>query len=467
MSCKREGLRLALEHSPQNAPLLALYGQACLDDFQLADARAAFERLVQLEPGGVEGRLGLARVNLIEGKSSEAAVRVEQLLQQHPRCAPALVLLSRIHAAEGDLAKASELYALALQIDPSHTDPGMEKALREFRSKSKAEPPRQRAGLAQGGESVEASEDDPLEEDHAPLGGDAFDLGLDGMERPKLSFSEVGGMDALKEEIRMKIIYPLQHAGLFKAYDKKIGGGVLLYGPPGCGKTLISRATAGEVQARFLALGLHQILDMWIGNSEKHMHAVFELARKNAPCVLFFDEVDALAADRKDLRQSAGRTLINQFLAELDGAEGNNDGVLILGATNAPWHIDPAFRRPGRFDRTVFVPPPDEAARASIIQVLARGKPVGELDPRIIAKKCPEYSGADLKALFDLATEEALASAMKSGNIVPLVTKDLLKAAGRHKPTTRAWFESAKNYALFANQGGYYDEVLKYLGLAP
>lgn len=462
MSSKREGLRQALEHSPDNAPLLALYGQACLDDFQLADARVVFQKLVRLQPSNPEGKLGLAKVSLVEGRGSEAAVRAEELIQQSPGFAPAYVLLSRILAAEGELARASELYAQALKLDGSLTDPGLEKALGELKPRPGDEPSRLRAGLTGGGDAVEDSEDEPAA---GPLGGEAFDLGLSNMERPKLSFSDVGGMEALKEEIRMKILYPLQHPELFRAYDKKIGGGVLLYGPPGCGKTLLSRATAGEVKAQFIALGLHQILDMWIGNSEKHMHAVFELARKHAPCVLFFDEVDALATDRKDLRQSAGRTLINQFLAELDGAEGNNDGVLVLGATNAPWHIDPAFRRPGRFDRTLFVPPPDEPARAAILELLARNKPIADLDPKAVAKKAEGCSGADLKALFDMATEEALGQAMKTGKIVPLGTKDLLKAAGRHKPTTRAWFESAKNYALYANQGGYYDDVLKYLGL--
>jgi transitional endoplasmic reticulum ATPase len=244
-----------------------------------------------------------------------------------------------------------------------------------------------------------------------------------------------------------------------------VGGCVLLYGPPGCGKTLLSKATAGEIKANFIALGLHQILDMWIGNSEKNMHEVFELARKNAPTVLFFDEVDALAADRRDLRQSAGRNLINQFLSEMDGADSQNDGVLILGATNAPWHIDAAFRRPGRFDRTLFVPPPDEPARASIIEVMAAKKPISELDPKALAKKTEGFSGADVKAVFDLATEGVLNDAMKTGRVIPLTTKDLIKATGRHKPTTRAWFESAKNYALYANQGGFYDDVLKHLGL--
>ena len=136
-----------------------------------------------------------------------------------------------------------------------------------------------------------------------------------------------------------------------------------MYGPPGCGKTMIARATAGEVNARFINVSLNDILDMWMGNSEKNLHAIFEEARNNAPCVLFFDEIDALGASRSDMKQSSGRHLINQFLQELDGIGNNNDGVLVLGATNTPWNVDPAFRRPGRFDRIIFVPPPDQEAR--------------------------------------------------------------------------------------------------------
>ena len=150
-----------------------------------------------------------------------------------------------------------------------------------------------------------------------------------------------------------------------------------MYGPPGCGKTFLSRATAGEVQARFLSVGLSDVLDMWIGNSERNLHELFQQARRNKPCVVFFDEVDALGASRSDMRHSGGRHLINQFLSELDGIEANNDGLLILAATNAPWHLDNAFRRPGRFDRIVFVPPPDQPARASIVQLMLSGKPAG------------------------------------------------------------------------------------------
>jgi len=263
----------------------------------------------------------------------------------------------------------------------------------------------------------------------------------------------------------MKILYPLKNPDLFKAYGKKAGGGVLLYGPPGCGKTLLSRATAGEIDANFLSIGIHQILDLYIGESEKNLHRIFEMARDHAPTILFFDEVDALAADRRDLRKSAGRTLINQFLAEMDGNVASNDGILILGATNAPWHIDPAFRRPGRFDRILFVPPPDEAARASVIEVLAKGKPISGLDARELARRTKDFSGADLKAIFDTAIERGLAQAMQRGQIVPVTQRDLLEVAKSVKPSTKAWFESAKNYALYSNQGGFYNDVLAFLGI--
>ena len=209
-----------------------------------------------------------------------------------------------------------------------------------------------------------------------------------------IDFTQVGGMGEVKEDIRMKILYPLQNSELFAAYGKEAGGGVLLYGPPGCGKTLISQATAGEIKANFLSIGLHQVLDMWIGGSEEKLHGIFELARKHAPSVLFFDEIDALAADRKDLRTSAGRTLINQFLAELDGNIGSNDNVLILGATNAPWHLDSAFLRPGRFDRIVFIPPPDHEARREIAGIQAKDKPTESLDLDRIATVSKNFFGS-------------------------------------------------------------------------
>jgi transitional endoplasmic reticulum ATPase len=464
MASNLDALRFALQHSPDNVPLLMLFAEGCMDEGALEDAEQSFRHALTLQPENADARVGLARLDFLRGKTSEAAVRAEHILAGAPDCATAHLLLARIFITEGDLRRAKSHYDAGVALNRSLADPGIEKDLHGVTADDNAG--RKRGAMTSSGTFLESAHEKSDDDDGHPRGGTAFDLGLADFEKPKLNFSGVGGMEALKEEIRMKIIHPLKHAELFKAYNKKVGGGVLLYGPPGVGKTLISKATAGEIEANFMALGLHQILDMWIGNSEKNMHEIFELARRNAPTVLFFDEVDALAADRRDLRQSAGRNLINAFLSEMDGAESDNDGLLIIGATNAPWHIDPAFRRPGRFDRTLFVPPPDEPGRASIIEVMAKDKPIDRLDPRAVAKKTDGFSGADLKAVFDLATEEVLNTAMKTGKVIPLTTADLIKAAGRHRPTTRAWFESAKNYAMYSNQSGLYDDVLHYLGLS-
>ncbi len=141
--------------------------------------------------------------------------------------------------------------------------------------------------------------------------------------------------------------------------------------------------------------------------------------------------------------------------------------MLVLAATNAPWHLDPAFRRPGRFDRILFVPPPDAPARASILRILCKGKPMKDIDFELLAKKSENLSGADLKALVDVAVEAKLRDAMKAGELKPITTKDLLSAAaGTVKPSTREWFSTARNYALYSNQGGTYDDILKYMKLA-
>ncbi len=287
--------------------------------------------------------------------------------------------------------------------------------------------------------------------------------GLRFLKKPTINFNHVGGMERVKEEIDLKIIKPLLHKDLYKAYGKKIGGGILLYGPPGCGKTHIARATAGEINANFINIGINDILDMWLGNSEKNLHEIFETARKHKPCVVFIDEIDALGANRNDINKNAGRTVINQFLAELDGIDSDNDGILVLGATNAPWYIDPAFRRPGRFDRIIFVAPPDIEARKKIFEIQLTNKPVEKIDLKTLAKKASSFSGADIKSSIDIAIENKLQESFKDGIPKPLTTKDISKAISKMKPSTKEWFSSAKNYALYSNDSGLYDDILEYL----
>ena len=202
---------------------------------------------------------------------------------------------------------------------------------------------------------------------------------------------------------------------------------------------------------------------MWIGNSEKNLNRFFEMARSNTPCVMFFDEIDALGAKRSDMRQSGGKNVINQFLAELDGIESDNEGILIIGATNVPWHLDSAFRRPGRFDRIIFVPPPDDTSKEAILKIKLKDKPQENIDFKKIAKKTVGYSGADINAIIDIAIEQILENAIETGVPKPITTSDLLQAIKKHHASTSEWFATAKNYAMFANKSGLYDDILKYL----
>ena len=438
-------LRAALAVSPDNQPLLLHLGHTLLGLGRAEEAEREFRQALIRWNGSAALKLGLARAFEQQGKTSHAEVVLEELCSTPEAPAPALVLRAKLQLRAGEIEAAVRSYKRALATDPLAADP----TLAEHLGVRPAP-----AGSADEEEIVDGRQRQRLGEDQAA------DVTV---ERPRIAFSDVGGMGEVKEEIRLKIIYPLQHAELYRSYGKAIGGGILLYGPPGCGKTHLARATAGEIKAGFISIGINDVLDMWIGQSEKNLHAVFEQARKARPCVLFFDEVDALAASRTDLKHSAGRQVINQFLSELDGVQVSNDGVLILAATNAPWHLDAAFRRPGRFDRILFVPPPDAAARAEILRVLLTGKPVDGIDHAHVAKKTDGFSGADLKAVIDVAIEAKLIQAMRDGIPRPLTTKDLLAASGTRKPSTSDWFAAARNYALYANQGGAYDEVLKYL----
>lgn len=430
-----QSLREALKQSPENTPLRMLLADTLLSLNQLDEAELEFITLLQ-QSNDVKIKIGLASVFYKKANYSACIVILEEVIDRGKADLNTYTLYSKALLKENSTAKAIEIYRKALEIDPDYYDVELDNQLR-----------------VRGG----AAEDEEGDSDIDDLVDNRF------LQKPTINFSDVGGMESVKNEIELKIIKPLQHPELYKAYGKKTGGGILLYGPPGCGKTYIAKATAGQVNAKFINVGLNDILDMWVGNSEKNLHDIFELARKNTPCVLFIDEIDALGASRSDMKTSAGRQLINQFLHELDGITDDNDGILILGATNAPWSLDPAFRRPGRFDRIIFVPPPDEASRESILKLKLQNKPTETIDYKGLAKKIENYSGADIDAIIDIAIEHKLESSFADGIPKPLETKDFQNAIKKHKASTQEWFMTAKNFALFANDSGLYDDILTYL----
>jgi SpoVK/Ycf46/Vps4 family AAA+-type ATPase len=280
----------------------------------------------------------------------------------------------------------------------------------------------------------------------------------------RIRFADVGGLEAVKKQILRKIVLPFQKPSIFARFKKKVGGGILMYGPPGCGKTLLARATAGECGAEFFNVAISDILDMYIGESERKLHAIFEKVRTKTPAVLFFDELEALAGKRQYSREGTSAKLVSQFLSEMDGFSQNNHGVLVLGATNVPWAVDPAFRRAGRFDRVLFIPPPDQEARQRILQGMLKDRPVDRaLDVHALAKRTSGYSGADLLNLVETASDEAIERSLESGAESVITQADLLRAVTEIKSTTQEWLSTARNYARYANEAGQYDEVLEFL----
>ncbi len=458
-----QSLREAVHHSPENGPLRQHLAEILMSVGRFKEAETEYRAALALKPEDTNLKLGLARAFAGQpGKTSHALVLLEALTGGDDPQPEALASLARVLTRIGDLEPARQRYRQAIAQDPSLTDDELAGRLgmRDDDLDEATSDDPDESGLAEF-DSTDPSANEGhhgLDRSGNPRHGDPAEI-----ERPRIDFDDVGGMESLKDEIRLKIIAPMTHPEMYRAYGKTIGGGILMYGPPGCGKTHLARATAGQIQAKFLSVGIHEVLDLWVGRSEKNLHAIFEQARRHAPCVLFFDEVDALAASRQDMKSSAGRHVINQFLAETDGLDASNEGVLLLAATNAPWHVDSAFRRPGRFDRILFVPPPDEAARIAILRILCQDKPQQDLDIEHVARKAREFSGADLKAVLDVAIEAKLRDALRTGTPEPLATKDLIRALNRVNPSTREWFTTARNYALYANQGGAYDAILDYL----
>lgn len=413
----------------------------------------ALLQALEKEPDNTAIRLHLGSVYLNSSEYGPALDQAQHVLGREPANIDALDLAAAAAEKLGDLGKAASYRKLVNAL---------------------SEAPRPRGPFAgdDWADVIEESSDpvkrQPLRESTGP-GGPYADEGQDDdgfvvdVEYSDLRLSDVAGLEQVKRRLNLAFLSPLKNPEMMQMYSKSLRGGLLLYGAPGCGKTFIARAVAGELGARFISVGLSDVLDMWIGSSEKNIHSIFERARRNAPCVLFFDELDALGRKRS-LSRNQSHGAINQLLSELDGMNQANDGVFVLAATNHPWDVDTALRRPGRLDRTLLVLPPDEPARVGVLEFHLRGRPIdGTVDTGWIAKNTKEFSGADIAHLVESAVEYAMEESLTTGNVRSINQSDFKKALREVKPSTRPWFEIAKNYALFANDGGIYDDLLEHL----
>lgn len=392
-----------------------------------SEGTAAIERALERAPEDTELRTYLVRLLLGEGRQVEALNHSRHLLAIAPDNLSSLELAATAADACG-LTEQSTAYrriVTALQAQtPSETTPARNTAITDVDE----------------------------------LISSVFET-----ETPQLTLGDVAGLENVKLKLQQSFFAPMRNAELTALYGASARGGMLLWGPPGCGKTFLAKAIAGELGAHFISVGIHEILDMWVGGSEKNVHELFKRARAKTPCVLFFDELDAIGMTRGSTGSNSSSGVVTQLLNELDGVKTNNDGIFVLGATNVLWKVDSALRRPGRFDHTLLVLPPDPAAREAILRHHLKDLLVDDLDLTALVRDTEGFSGADLALVCRAAGAIAMDRALKSGLSSPITELDLRAARADISPSTLPWFRTANNFALFANKSGEYDELIHYI----
>ncbi len=408
-----------LELDPKNPIIYNNRGDSYYRKGDFVAAIKDYDKAIMLNPNYMKAyyNRGLCYASLEQ--YDKAVEDFSKVIELRPDFAEAYHLRGLAKEYSDDLDGAIDDYKKALELKPDLME-------------AKAHLDAAKAKLEQGGEGGEG-------------GGEGKKNQIQMVERPKTNFKDVAGMEKIKEKIRESIIYPLQNPELAREYGKFGGGGILLYGPPGCGKTYIVKAAAGEIGCAFINAKLSDLLDMYVGNTEKNIHKVFELARKNAPSIVFFDEIDAIGARRGEGQQSqAMRMAVNQLLYEMDGIEANNQNVLVLAATNAPWDVDPALRRSGRFTDAIYIPEPDFKSRREIFRIHSKHRFIAKhIAWNRLALATTGYSAADIKAICDDAATYPWKEAQLKGKKRPIKTGDFVRAIWKRKSSLSPWYGQA------------------------
>jgi AAA+ superfamily predicted ATPase len=438
--------------------------QAALRNF--GSSRGDFERLIEQFPERLEYRLDRAEILQRTDEFEEALDDVEYFLERQPNNLEALQRQADLLMHTGHALEAVKVYDKLLALEPASAEHlvGRAKAYEQLDYYDEAVKDLEHALEldAQHAEARQFRHSLQMRRQGFGMEDDLYSAFTRGDEEtflgetkvPEARFSDVGGLDDVKRLIRETIEYPLKYAELSARYGKSAGGGLLFFGPPGCGKTLLARAAAGECNVRFINVNLATVLDKWVGNSEKAVSMIFALARKKTPTIVFLDEVDAIGGSRATMQAGWEKKLISQLLIELDGLASDNKNVMVLGASNAPWEVDFALRRPGRLGRLVFVPPPDAAARTAIFRIYLERRPFldADIDAAALGRATENYSADAIRQIVENAASIPWRQAIETGEERAIGQADLLRAIAETPPDLAEWTKLVGRYEEFAKQ---------------
>lgn len=457
---------IGLYFFPFHGPLRELRADYCLADGDAGRARADYESLIEQFPDKFGYRLDSAEASIKLEDYESALDELDIYLGHDPEFPSALRKQAECYFQLGRSMDALKIYSRLVELEPESAEHLVWRA-RAYDSLDLYDEAQRDADrvLQLDPANVEARQLKQslamrrqgfgMEDDiYGAFSRGEEDAFIGDLKVPDVRFADIGGLDKAKQQIRETIEYPLKFSELSARYGKKAGGGLLFFGPPGCGKTLLAKAAAGECAVNFINVNLASVLDKWVGNSEKAISMIFQQARKKAPSIVFLDEVDALGGSRSNMQSGWEKKLISQLLIELDGLSSDNDKVMVLGATNAPWEVDFALRRPGRLGRMVFVPPPGAKEREEVLRIYLDQKPfvAEDIDLAAIAARTERYSADALRHLVENAASIPWREAIETGNERPIGQSDLEKAIAQTQPDLAEWEKLVSRYREFADQ---------------
>ena len=311
-------------------------------------------------------------------------------------------------------------------------------------------------------ETIERQE--KVERVDKPATGDVKKMVI--VEKPDVTFDQIGGLNDVKETLKMEVIYPFQKRGseLYEIFGRKPGAGVLLYGPPGCGKTLLAKAVARESDATFIAPKISDIMNMYVGESEKRINEIFEYARTCERSVIFLDELDSIFPRQGP---SYAQRIKNELLQQMDGMYSKKKNLLLLGGTNKSWRLDTALIRPGRLGKMIFIPPPDLEARKTIFKihlknVSSKGMLAEDIDFEQLSLKTNGFSGADIEQVCKEAVDVPLYEALKGANPRKVTMNDFIMILEKKQPSIITWFKEAIESTIMSGDQEIFADLIKY-----